>query len=365
MKNKLVISIILSQLFYANMVRAQSGSHGGDPACEGRFQEISRDLLEFTHNADKTSQLNLPAGESSTTFILKMGDKLTPYLDKSINSEVTFDCVDYPVYVGTEEKTCRWRDPKEDHTIKDGKIHIECNYNRFVFGVDKPTLEKPLSREILEPMQVKDSIHEWASIANLETNVGSISDYFVSQQITATGGWVYQFKIGVKSRVKFGKIIHHNKTIEISYEQNFDEKKYTINFYLVDGSDVSLIGSFPSAVEGAENWYDMEPYANHSLVFGFGGFILYPTKKEVWNGIPLFAQQGPSEGDYRKSKRIISDAMISGKDSEVSRNKFKTVVKMIKSLNGTHKNINHGLPQGAHEGIDLSPLMTMGPNGGF
>lgn len=197
MKLSYVILSMLLSTFNTIPAYAQQGEggHGGDE-CENRFRDISRDLLKFIVS-DSVNDLQLQPAETTASFRIKAKTRLSLYVQRSPMSDVVMGCTSAPVYVHGVEKTCAWRSPSEDPAILDGKIHIDCNFNRFFHGMVNPRQREALPKNLLSPFQAKHAIHEWLSIANLEPSTDSVSDYFYTDQITSTGGWELEFKLGL------------------------------------------------------------------------------------------------------------------------------------------------------------------------
>lgn len=187
----LIVSIALGALDPATEARAQAGSHGGD-ACEERFRDITRNLADWIAS-DEINGLKLPAGWTPQSYRSAMQATMLPYLAKAPHAGVIMGCVNRPVSVDGIDKMCVWRDPKLDPTITDGKIHIECDVNRYYY----PAFSADGTR--FKPEQYRQTIHEWNSIVNVEPNTGAMSDYSVTDQITAEGGeWVLEYRLVVR-----------------------------------------------------------------------------------------------------------------------------------------------------------------------
>lgn len=143
-----------------------------------------------------------------------------------------------------------------------------------------------------------------------------------------------------------GKIVGDNDTIAISCAEDDGNKCTRVQF---DGNQ-GLYLNTPAAVEGGEQWYDMGINSSTTWVFGFGGHVLYPAKKNVWQGIAIYTQQGPKMSDYRIAKNIISEVMTTGKNVAVSKKQFRSVTYILRYLSRTYTgtdSVNKGLPQGA------------------
>jgi|GEM_PF-3108860 len=174
-----------------------SGNHGGDP-CEEQFQHISNDIRMFLKSG-RVYQLQLKNGLTPALMKDKVLEYLDPYLNHSPAAAVAMECSSDKIYVDGEEKTCAWSAPGENSKIKDGKIHISCNFNRFMYGSSDPA-DQSLAKEPLATFQYKQTLHEWLGIAGIEKNQDSNSTYSVVDQISASGGYVEVYLAGINSQ---------------------------------------------------------------------------------------------------------------------------------------------------------------------
>jgi len=185
---KAILGLVAGLLLASNATPAfaqGTGNHGGDP-CEEQFQHISSDIREFLKSG-RIYQLQLKNGLTPELMKNKVLEYLDPYLNHSPASSVVMECSSDKIYVDGAEKTCAWSSPDENPKIKDGRIHISCNFNRFMYGSSDPAAQS-LNDEPLASFQYKQTLHEWLGIAGIEKNQESNSSYSVVDQISATGG---------------------------------------------------------------------------------------------------------------------------------------------------------------------------------
>ncbi|RZA08365.1 MAG: hypothetical protein EOP11_05045 [Proteobacteria bacterium] len=151
---KIRTMICLGLLLSAPALANKEVNNGGD-TCEERFGAIAQDLAEWIANQGSAG-LEFPAGLS-----------LPQYNEGMLAAIRTakISCQEEAVVVSGAEKTCR------NFVDEAGEPKVVCNFKRF--------------NETGEADQYLLVHHEYAGLAGLETNVGSVSNYFLSKQISS------------------------------------------------------------------------------------------------------------------------------------------------------------------------------------
>ncbi len=151
---KTVFLILL--LSVASIQTLAGGNHvgnGGD-LCELRFTSVRDDLLSWIKKGG-SSELQLPTNIHLDTYNLEMTKMI---------SLARVNCTEKKVKVGSAEKTCI------NFTDDQGNLKMTCNLKRFM--------------ETLPADQYVLVHHEYAGLANIETNADEESQYFLSKQIS-------------------------------------------------------------------------------------------------------------------------------------------------------------------------------------
>lgn len=156
MKTLLMLVMLLS---FSNAMAVISGSgndkgNGGD-SCESRFYQIKNDIVNWIDNGGSYN-LKLPQELPLSVYNSKMKAKL---------AEATVECVTEKLTIFGTEKTCI------NKVTGEGKSKIFCNFERFMKTPDSE--------------QYSLTHHEYAGLAGLETNIGEISSYELSNQLTS------------------------------------------------------------------------------------------------------------------------------------------------------------------------------------
>ncbi len=150
------MAFLVLLLIISSIQTFAGGNHvgnGGD-LCELRFNSI-RDDLQSWINKDGSSELQLPANLVLDTYNLEMTKMI---------SLARVNCIEDKVKIGSVEKTCI------NFTDEQGNPKITCNLKRFM--------------ETVAADQYVLVHHEFAGLANIETNADEESQYFLSKQIT-------------------------------------------------------------------------------------------------------------------------------------------------------------------------------------
>lgn len=152
MKN-ILMSLIL--LFCSNILAGGDNvGNGGDP-CENRFQLVRDDLRAWI-NQGGPARFKFPTALTLEDYTKSMLNNL---------NEAKVSCTDETVKVGQAEKTCRNFFDAQNLPV------IICNRTRLL--------------EASQDNQYVLVHHEYAGLAGLETNVGEVSDYRISNQVSS------------------------------------------------------------------------------------------------------------------------------------------------------------------------------------
>ena len=147
------LTVIALLTFTSGVWAGEKGGNGGDPT-EMHFDEIRRDILSWIQ---KGGYMNLEFPEG-----VKPLDYATSML-KMLSDTTVVSFTDQSVTVRDKEKTCK-------NYFENQIPNILCNISRF--------------NQASGSEQYRLVHHEFAGLAELESNIGAISAYVFSNQIT-------------------------------------------------------------------------------------------------------------------------------------------------------------------------------------
>ena len=179
--------LIGSVLFLSALnVHAQGGATGvggGGDFCDGRIDEIRRDLQTWIQNGG-SSGLDLRAAQLTVdTYNSKMLAILSDHAVVLACLKPT-EANPVPVQVGGVPKTCRGY-----VSLHDQRPHIDCDLSRFYRN---PRFSDSEQYALIH--------HEFAGLQSIEKNVGGSSDYSISNQLVEYLVAETVFKLGIKKQ---------------------------------------------------------------------------------------------------------------------------------------------------------------------